>query len=100
MTYRPNRWHPMPAHVLRSGLAALGLNLSEFARCIGGQQRRVERWCRGQEDIPHYVRALLLLMLDDKKNVERLRAISDANRVKTSPQISPPISENDSEVAR
>jgi DNA-binding transcriptional regulator YiaG len=77
MSSKPNRWHPLEPEKFRRGINALGLNMSQLARLIGGQQRRVERWCRGEEDIPHTTRALLALMLADPRNVERLQALSD-----------------------
>lgn len=76
MTSRPNRFRPMEPAAFRRALNQLGLNMSEFARLTGAQSRRVERWTKGEEDIPHATHALVTLMLADPANVYCLAGLT------------------------
>ena len=52
------RYRKMTALEFATALMQLKLNVEDFARISGAREDRVERWRRGEEDIPHSTLAI------------------------------------------
>lgn len=55
---------PINGREMSSMLNACDLSMMQFCRTTGSDERRVQRWLDGQEDIPMWVGSLLIAMKD------------------------------------
>ena len=66
---RRYRYEPrMTARELSKAMNALGLTARKLARISGARADRVEKWLRGEEDIPVYVQRDLWIWQQDEES--------------------------------
>lgn len=83
---KPERYKKLTGPEFAVLLAQAGLTPTFFAYLYGTSQDRVLKWIDGVDDVPHPVRLLLTLFIDNSRNVDLAEKVTNDNTTSSRPE--------------